>query len=106
MLVRITGFAGLGDRSLVYVRGKNLNFGWVGKPLRVFGQQHRDRIGFLTRSASNYPYSHLIIGGLAGKQLGHYLTLQNVESIAVAKKVGDRDQQIPQQRRQLFGMLM
>ncbi len=67
----------------------------------MFAQQHRQRIGFFARRAAKHPDAQAVAGVFALKQPRNHLFLEEFELAAVAKELGDADQQVVEQLQRL-----
>ena len=86
------------DRLLINVGRENLNRRRLLQPVRLFAEKNRDRIGFLARRAAGTQTRSLIrIGSFPAKSCG-MLCCKRGERCWVAKKMGNADQQILQER--------
>lgn len=71
----------------------------------MFGEEDRDRIGFLARGAARDPDPDLVERALVEEQPRDDLCLERYERILIAEEVRDADQEVAQQLGQLLRML-
>ena len=69
----------------------------------MLGEQHGHAVRLLTRGARRHPDAHGVGGSLVAEELRD-MRFQRGERLAVAEEVGDRDEQVLQQRARLAGM--
>src|SRR6185436_13634535 len=89
------------DRTLAQVTAEQLE---RPAPLSAqLDQQHRQRVHLLAGRATGDPDPHRRRGSLGAKQLGEDLLGESVEHRAIAKELGDMDQEIFVDRARLLG---
>ena len=74
--------------------------------VHVLAQQNGDEIDFFARGASRYPDPNLVIGPLAFEQRGYDQGLKGTKSLGIAEKIGDPDQQVPEQGTDLIRVFL
>ena len=92
------------DRLLVHIRGEDLDRRRLFQTVRVFAQQHRDRVRLFAGGAAGHPDAHLILLPLAGEELRH-VGRECSEGFLIAEKMRHPDEQILKERAALRGML-
>ena len=95
-----------GDGILVEIGGVEQYLEFPMRIIHAFAQQYRDGIGLLAGGAACHPDAEHVILRLARKQLRQDVLLQRIESLLIAEKIGDVDQQFLEQGLRLIRMLL
>ena len=92
--LRIEALAGAGDRVRVDIGGKNLKLDVALRLTDGFAEQHGERVRLLAGAAAGNPDAQGLVGRLPIDEIGNDVLRQEVESLSIAKEVGDIDQQV------------
>ena len=91
-----------GDAGGIDIGREYLDPGRIGQRIRVFGEQHGDRIGFLAGRARGHPGAHLIVAALAREQRRNDFLLEGFEGRTIPIEMRDADEDVLQERLQFL----